>query len=134
MENQELLATVLFDLGQVVGLEVAADPDSWSRALFWLYNKIEELDWTVHFLLKPVWGEHFKNEVPGSLFAVCDLPEQVGTLNYSALSPNTQITTVLQESVVSKETLIIYGLELQLNVTNFTVLHRTTTKQESFIE
>lgn len=76
METQELLATVLFDLGQVVGLEVAADPDSWSRALFWLYNKIEELDWTVHFLLKPVWGEHFKNEVPGSLFAVCDLPEQ----------------------------------------------------------
>lgn len=76
METQELLVTVLAALGQVVGAEVAADPDSWSRALFWLYNKTEELDWTVRFLLKPVWGEHFKNEVPASLLAVCDLPEQ----------------------------------------------------------
>ncbi|KAJ0063834.1 hypothetical protein NL108_011080, partial [Boleophthalmus pectinirostris] len=76
METQELLVTVLSALGQVVGAEVAEDPDTWSRALFWLYNKTEELDWTVRFLLKPVWGDHFKNEVPASLFAVCELPEQ----------------------------------------------------------
>uniref|UniRef100_A0A8C6WLB7 Gem-associated protein 4 n=1 Tax=Neogobius melanostomus TaxID=47308 RepID=A0A8C6WLB7_9GOBI len=76
METRELLVTVLVALGQVVGAEVMADSDSWSRALFWLYNKTEELDWTVRFLLKPVWGEHFKNEVPASLLAVCDLPEQ----------------------------------------------------------
>lgn len=70
---------VLTTLGQVVGAEVAAAPSSWSRALFWLYNKMEELDWTVRFHLKPVWGEHFKNEVPSSLLTVCDLPEQVRT-------------------------------------------------------
>lgn len=77
METKELLVSVLTMLGQVVGAEVAAAPSSWSRALFWLYNKMEELDWTVRFHLKPVWGEHFKNEVPSSLLTVCDLPEQV---------------------------------------------------------
>ncbi|XP_039986193.1 gem-associated protein 4 isoform X2 [Xiphias gladius] len=76
MDTKELLVSVLATLGQVVGAEVAASPNSWSRALFWLYNKMEELDWTVRFHLKPVWGEHFKNEVPSSLLAVCDLPEQ----------------------------------------------------------
>lgn len=79
METKELLVKVLTTLGTVVGAEVAAAPSSWSRALFWLYDKIQELDWTVRFYLKPVWGEHFKNEVPSSLLAVCDLPEQVRT-------------------------------------------------------
>ncbi|KAG7478879.1 hypothetical protein JOB18_011440 [Solea senegalensis] len=79
MENKELLESVLSILGQVVGAEVAAAPDSWSRALFWLYNKMEGLDWTVRFHLKPVWGEHFKNEVPSSLLTVSDLPEQEWT-------------------------------------------------------
>ncbi|XP_056229957.1 gem-associated protein 4 [Seriola aureovittata] len=76
MDTMELLVLVLATLGEVMGAEVAAAPSSWSRALFWLYNKMEELDWTVRFHLKPVWGEHFKNEVPSSLLAVCDLPEQ----------------------------------------------------------
>lgn len=77
METKELLVSVLTLLGQVVGAEVVANPSRWSRALFWLYNKMEDLDWTVHFYLKPVWGEHFKNEVPSSLLTVCELPEQV---------------------------------------------------------
>ncbi|XP_026183275.1 gem-associated protein 4 [Mastacembelus armatus] len=76
MDTKELLVSVLTTLGQVVGAEVAAAPSSWSRALFWLYNKMEELDWSVRFYLKPVWGEHFKNEVPSSLLTVCELPEQ----------------------------------------------------------
>lgn len=79
METKELLVKVLTGLGRVVGAQVAAAPSSWSRALFWLYNKIENLDWTVRFYLKPVLGEHFKNEVPSSLLTVCDLPEQVRT-------------------------------------------------------
>lgn len=78
MDLKELLVSVLTTLGNVVGAEVAAVPSSWSRALFWLYKKMEDLDWTVRFHLKAVWGEHFKNEVPSSLLAVCDLPEQVG--------------------------------------------------------
>uniref|UniRef100_A0A1A8HDR5 Gem (Nuclear organelle) associated protein 4 n=1 Tax=Nothobranchius korthausae TaxID=1143690 RepID=A0A1A8HDR5_9TELE len=76
MDTRELLESVLSLLGQVMGAEVAAAPSSWSRPLFWLYNKVEQLDWTVRFHLKPLWGEHFKNEVPVSLLAVCDLPEQ----------------------------------------------------------
>lgn len=79
MDTKELLVSVLTSLAQVMGAEVAAAPSSWSRALFWLYNKMEELDWTVRFHLKPVWGEHFKNEVPSSMLTVCNLPEQVGT-------------------------------------------------------
>uniref|UniRef100_A0A3Q4AQE9 Uncharacterized protein n=1 Tax=Mola mola TaxID=94237 RepID=A0A3Q4AQE9_MOLML len=76
MEMKELLVLLLTTLAQVVGAEVAAAPSRWSRALFWLYNKMEELDWSVRFYLKPVWGEHFKNEVPSSLLTVCELPEQ----------------------------------------------------------
>ncbi|KAM6931127.1 gem-associated protein 4 [Xenentodon cancila] len=76
VDSRELLLSVLVGLGQVVGSAVEAAPSRWSRALFWLYNKMEELDWTVRFYLKPVWGQHFKNEVPSSLLAVCDLPEQ----------------------------------------------------------
>ncbi|XP_034404510.1 gem-associated protein 4 [Cyclopterus lumpus] len=76
MDTKELLASVLTTLGRAVGAEVAAAPSRWSRALFWLYSKTGELDWTVRFHLKAVWGEHFKNEVPSSLLAVCDLPEQ----------------------------------------------------------
>lgn len=79
MDTTEQLVLVLSSLAQVVGAEVSSAPSSWSRALFWLYNKMEDLDWTVRFLLKPVWGEHFKNEVPSSLLDVCDLPEQVKT-------------------------------------------------------
>ncbi|KAM4742357.1 gem-associated protein 4 [Anableps anableps] len=76
MDTKELLVSVLTTVGQLVGAEVEAAPSSWSRALFWLYNKTEGLDWTVRFHLKPVWGQHFKNEVPSSMLEVCDLPEQ----------------------------------------------------------
>ncbi|XP_054650225.1 gem-associated protein 4 [Dunckerocampus dactyliophorus] len=76
MDTKELLTSVLVRLAQVVGVEVAAAPGRWSRALFWLHDKMKELDWTVYFHLKPVWGDHFKNEVPSSLLTVCDLPEQ----------------------------------------------------------
>lgn len=77
MDSRELLVSVLSTLGGVVGAHVAASPSSLSRALFWLHSQVEELDWTVRLYLKPVWGDHFKNEVPSSLLTVCDLPEQV---------------------------------------------------------
>ncbi|XP_051934800.1 gem-associated protein 4 [Hippocampus zosterae] len=79
METKELLTSVLITLAQVVGAQVEAAPSRWSRALFWLHDKMKGLDWAVHFHLKPVWGEHFKNEVPSSLLAVCELPEQEWT-------------------------------------------------------
>lgn len=76
METRELLIQALNVLAELVGQEVAAAPDSWSRALFWLYRKAETLDWTVRLHFRPVWGAHFKNEVPKSLLDVCELPEQ----------------------------------------------------------
>ncbi|XP_076138177.1 gem-associated protein 4 [Alosa pseudoharengus] len=76
MESKEVLTSILNRLGEVVGEEVAAAPSTWSRALFWLYSKVEALDWTVRFHLKALWRDHFKNEVPSSLLEVCDLPEQ----------------------------------------------------------
>ncbi|KAJ8372782.1 hypothetical protein AAFF_G00277250 [Aldrovandia affinis] len=75
MESKELLISALTALGEVVGREVAAAPSVWSRALFWLHSKLEALDWTVYFRLKSVLGGHFKNEVPSSLLAVCDLSD-----------------------------------------------------------
>ncbi|XP_076832492.1 gem-associated protein 4 [Brachyhypopomus gauderio] len=76
IETKELLISVLTTLGKAVGKEVALAPGAWSRALSWLYARVQELDWTVRFRLKEVWGEHFKYEVPSSLMAVCELSEQ----------------------------------------------------------
>ncbi|XP_006641180.3 gem-associated protein 4 isoform X1 [Lepisosteus oculatus] len=75
LEAKELLTNILAVMCDVVGKEVAADPSTWSRALYWLYNKVEALDWTVRFQLKGVWREHFKNEVPLSMMEVCSLSE-----------------------------------------------------------
>ncbi|XP_056612942.1 gem-associated protein 4 [Triplophysa dalaica] len=76
IESKELLLSIVHTLGTIVGKEVVRAPNDWSRALFWLYSQVEELDWTVRLCLKEVWGEHFKYEAPNSLLAVCDLPEQ----------------------------------------------------------
>ncbi|XP_027003102.2 gem-associated protein 4 [Tachysurus fulvidraco] len=76
LESKELLISILTTMGKAVGKEVALTPSTWSRALSWLYAKVEKLDWTVRFHLKQVWGEHFKYEVPSSLMAVSVLSEQ----------------------------------------------------------
>ncbi|XP_041661033.1 gem-associated protein 4 [Cheilinus undulatus] len=102
MDTKELLVSVLTILGQVVGAEVLAAPSRWSRALFWLYNKMEKLDWTVRFLLKPVWGDHFKNEVPSALLTVCDLPEQDWSgLDLSQYGPGTGLLAWMECCSVS---------------------------------
>lgn len=100
MDSRELLVSVLNTLGELVGAHVAASPSSWSRALFWLHNEVEDLDWTVRLYLKPVWGDHFKNEVPSSLLAVCDLPEQVrawwdvGDVTKGTIAPQLCFSTI----------------------------------------
>ncbi|XP_030633980.1 gem-associated protein 4 [Chanos chanos] len=75
MECKELLISALRTLGEVIGKEVSLAPSVWSRALSWLYGRVEQLDWTVRFHLKEVWGDHFKYEVPSSLMSVCNLPD-----------------------------------------------------------
>ncbi|KAM9469447.1 gem-associated protein 4 [Clarias gariepinus] len=76
LESKELLVSTLTIIGKAVGREVALAPNTYSRAISWLYAKMEELDWTVRIHLKEVWGEHFKYEVPTSLMAVAELSEQ----------------------------------------------------------
>lgn len=76
MESKEMLIGALKVIDGVVGREVAAAPGVWSRAVFWLHSKLEGLDWTVYFNLKSIFGGHFKNEVPCSLFAVCELSDR----------------------------------------------------------
>ncbi|XP_026780013.3 gem-associated protein 4 [Pangasianodon hypophthalmus] len=76
LESKELLISIVTTMGKAVGKEVALAPNTWSRAISWLYAKVEEVDWTVRIHLKEVWGEHFKYEVPSSLMAVSELSEQ----------------------------------------------------------
>ncbi|KAI5626744.1 gem-associated protein 4 [Silurus asotus] len=76
LESKELLISILPTVSKAVGKEVGLAPSTWSRALSWLYAKVEELDWTVRILLKEVWGKHFKYEVPSSLIMVAELSEQ----------------------------------------------------------
>lgn len=76
LECKEMLISILTTVSKAVGKEVAQAPSTWSRALSWLYAKVEELDWTVRIHLKEVWREHFKYEVPSSLMAVSELSEQ----------------------------------------------------------
>lgn len=76
LESKELLISILTTMGKAVGKEVALAPGTWSRALSWLYAKVEDLDWTVRIRLKEVWGEHFKYEVPSTLMTVSELSEQ----------------------------------------------------------
>ncbi|XP_061538335.1 gem-associated protein 4 [Phycodurus eques] len=103
MDTKELLASVLITLAQVVGVQVEAAPSRWSRALFWLHDKMKELDWTVYFHLKPVWGRHFKNEVPTSLLAVCHLPEQEWSgLNLPQYGPGTGLLAWMECCALSE--------------------------------
>ncbi|XP_010892118.2 gem-associated protein 4 [Esox lucius] len=104
MDCKDLLVSVLTALGKVVGGEVASAPNTWSRALFWLYNKAEALDWTVRFHLKAVWGEHFKNEVPSALLAVCELPEREWSgLELSQYGPGTGLLAWMECCGLSNE-------------------------------
>uniref|UniRef100_A0A8C5QQY4 Gem nuclear organelle associated protein 4 n=2 Tax=Leptobrachium leishanense TaxID=445787 RepID=A0A8C5QQY4_9ANUR len=53
--------------------------ETWNKSLFWLHRKMEHLDWVVCLRLQPIYGEHFKKEVPASLFEMCNLSENEWT-------------------------------------------------------
>ncbi|MBN3310127.1 GEMI4 protein, partial [Amia calva] len=119
LETKDLLTDILAGLGEVVGREVSADPNTWSRALFWLYNKVEALDWTVRFRLKGVWGNHFKNEVPLSMFAVCDLPEDDwAALALPTYGPGTGLLAWMECCCLSADTQELMLDILVVNVSN----------------
>ncbi|KAG2458788.1 gem-associated protein 4 [Polypterus senegalus] len=75
LEVKDLLINTLEMLCDVVGEIVESSPGTWSRSIFWLYDKVKSVDWSVRLRLKSVWKHHFKNEVPEVQFTVCNLPE-----------------------------------------------------------
>lgn len=75
LETKDLILSILCRLCELVGPETLASPELWVQSLAWLHRKVAALDWTVGLRLKSLYGDHFKNEVPATLFEVCRLPE-----------------------------------------------------------
>ncbi|NXC15588.1 GEMI4 protein, partial [Corythaeola cristata] len=79
LETKDLVLNILCQLCEVVRPEVAPSPELWVQSLAWLHRKVASLDWTVSLRLKKLYGDHFKNEVPATLFEICTLPEDEWT-------------------------------------------------------
>ncbi|XP_021271816.1 gem-associated protein 4 [Numida meleagris] len=75
LEIKDLVLNVLGQLCEVVTPETAPSLEVWVQSLAWLHRKVALLDWTIGLRLKKFYGEHFKNEVPATLFEICTLPE-----------------------------------------------------------
>ncbi|NXC24500.1 GEMI4 protein, partial [Campylorhamphus procurvoides] len=79
LETKDLILNILCQLCEVVGPETTPSPELWVQSLAWLHRKVASLDWTVGLRLKKLYGDHFKNEVPATLFEICTLPEDEWT-------------------------------------------------------
>ncbi|NXE87163.1 GEMI4 protein, partial [Menura novaehollandiae] len=79
LETKDLILNILSQLCEVVGPETVPSPELWVQSLAWLHRKVASLDWTVGLRLKKLFGDHFKNEVPATLFEICRLPEDEWT-------------------------------------------------------
>lgn len=79
LETKDLILNLLCQLCEVVTPETAPSPELWVQSLAWLHRKVASLDWTVGLQLKKLYGDHFKNEVPATLFEICALPEDEWT-------------------------------------------------------
>ncbi|NXJ95393.1 GEMI4 protein, partial [Corythaixoides concolor] len=79
LETKDLVLNILCQLCEVVRPEVAPSPELWVQSLAWLHRKVASLDWTIGLRLKKLYGDHFKNEVPATLFEICMLPEDEWT-------------------------------------------------------
>ncbi|XP_009467869.1 PREDICTED: gem-associated protein 4 [Nipponia nippon] len=79
LETKDLVLNILCQLCEVVGPETAPSPELWVQSLAWLHRKVASLDWTIGLRLKKLYGDHFKNEVPATLFEICTLPEDEWT-------------------------------------------------------
>lgn len=75
LETKDLVLDILCQLCELVGPETFPSSELWVQSLAWLHRKVASLDWTVGLRLKKLFGDHFKNEVPATLFEICRLPE-----------------------------------------------------------
>uniref|UniRef100_A0A8C3QN33 Gem nuclear organelle associated protein 4 n=1 Tax=Cyanoderma ruficeps TaxID=181631 RepID=A0A8C3QN33_9PASS len=79
LETKDLILDILCQLCELVGPETVPSSELWVQSLAWLHRKVASLDWTVGLRLKKLYGDHFKNEVPATLFEICRLPEDKWT-------------------------------------------------------
>nr|XP_056720998.1 gem-associated protein 4 [Euleptes europaea] len=80
LEAKDLVVGNLAQLCDALLAQKDAVPSElWTQSVAWLHKKAEALDWTIGLRLKTVYGEHFKNEVPATLFEVCKLPDDEWT-------------------------------------------------------
>ncbi|NWZ40272.1 GEMI4 protein, partial [Brachypodius atriceps] len=79
LETKDLVLDILCQLCELVGPETVPSSELWVQSLAWLHRKVASLDWTVGLRLKKLFGDHFKNEVPATLFEICRLPEDKWT-------------------------------------------------------
>ncbi|XP_041338847.1 gem-associated protein 4 [Pyrgilauda ruficollis] len=79
LETKDLIQNILCQLCELVGPETVPSSELWVQSLAWLHRKVTSLDWTVGLRLKKLYGDHFKNEVPATLFEICRLPEDEWT-------------------------------------------------------
>ncbi|KFV60470.1 Gem-associated protein 4, partial [Tyto alba] len=79
LETKDLILNILCQLCELVRPETVPSPELWVQSLAWLHRKVASLDWTIGLRLKKLYGEHFKNEVPATLFEICTLPEDEWT-------------------------------------------------------
>uniref|UniRef100_A0A8D0L6Q7 Gem nuclear organelle associated protein 4 n=1 Tax=Sphenodon punctatus TaxID=8508 RepID=A0A8D0L6Q7_SPHPU len=80
LETKDLVVSNLSELCEtLVAQKSSLSPELWTQSVAWLHKRVETLDWTVGLRLKSLYGEHFKNEVPATLFEVCKLSEDEWT-------------------------------------------------------
>ncbi|XP_063809983.1 gem-associated protein 4-like [Pseudophryne corroboree] len=102
--SKELIIDILTEICTVMLPEAEAGKETWSKSLFWLHRKMEHLDWVVRFRLKPIFGKHFKNEVPATLFDVCKLSGNEWTeLDLPEYGPGTGLLAWMECCCISGE-------------------------------
>lgn len=89
LETKDLVVTNLVQLCDILLVQKETlSPQLWTQSVAWLHKKLSVLDWTIGLHVKNIFGEHFRNEVPATLFEVCKLPEEDWTTrplpNYGA--------------------------------------------------
>ncbi|NXL43066.1 GEMI4 protein, partial [Podilymbus podiceps] len=119
LESKDLLLNILCQLCAVVRPETAVPPELWGQSLAWLHRKVASLDWTIGLRLKQLYGDHFKNEVPATLFEICTLPEEEWTSQHlPAYGPGSGLLAWMEcccVSTVLRETMLTL---LTVNVDN----------------
>lgn len=119
LQTKDLILNILCQLCEMVGPETASSPELWVQSLAWLHRKVASLDWTIGLRLKKLYGDHFKNEVPATLFEICTLPEDEWTSQLlPAYGPGSGLLAWMECCCVSTELRETMLTLLTVNVDN----------------